>query len=789
MAFGTKALYADRDYGGNPGVYPNPRSSISNRSARTHGAAYGGDQPIDWVYDCVGLIMETASNAEFYFERDGKRMKKPDDTAGDKDALDAPKDLCGLLESPNPYMDYVEHIELSIIDLLLAGEFIWLKYGIDDEGKPQALYRLSPALVEVVADPNKFISRYEYTPPGASEPLKFRPEEIIHAKMPNPHNPYRGLGRIAGGPRTYDVELATTESLAQYYEQGTKLTGVLSSERRVPEPVFNRIRRQFANMYSGARNAYKVAVLESGLRFSPLQSSAADAQYDNLSRLSRDRILAMFRVPKPLLGNMEDSNYKMAEAQRVFDTKTMRPLLNRIERIITKGLTEAWDVRFRIDYQYVMPDEDRLKLAEVFATLPGVKVSEVRKQAGLDPLGTDEDNIVLNMPPTPEEKAAELAAKFPPLGAEGGRPPLPGNRPPGVPAGAGQPRRRGTLPTSQARIRERASQRKALDDVQERLDPLRTARVPTIELLAYNIGREIADANRQLERELERVILGDQKAVSDIIKRVKGARAWRTYTAALTTTFGRYAKDALDAARNQLRLIGFEPEPDVDFDAHEVANALVMRENGVKSIVGTLKERVIDQIAEGINRNYSTEQIVNGVSDEDYDGLKVMMIGYRQGQIETIAATEAQEYYNEGAIQVAEAAEHGYVMVTDGEDFDEPCVEANGQVWTIDEARARRTEHPNCRRTFYPVSLASPGAEPAASGKAMTEANTMPPKGIQVNVEPTEIPAPIVNVPAPVVNVPAPIVNVEAPAPEKPTKRRVTVSEDAKGQRVYEISE
>jgi HK97 family phage portal protein len=760
-AIGGKA-YGRDNYGAPPEIYPSPRTKVANRDAKTHVQAYGGDQAIDWVHDCVRLITETASNAPFYCEKNGVKLVAPDAPPTEKGEK-APSDLWGLLLEPNPYMDYVEFIELSLIDLLLAGEFIWYEHEKGDDGKPLALYRLNPALVQIVADPHKFIKQYEYTPPGASVPQVYKPEQIIHAKMPNPHNPYRGLGVVAGGPRVFDVELALTESLAQYYEQGTKLTGVLSSERRVPTPVFERIRRQFSNLYSGARNAYKVAVLENGLKFTGIQSNATEAGYVDVENLSRDRICYMFRVPKPLIGDFSEPNLKIADAQRIFDTKTMRPLLDKIEKVVSRGLTEAWGVDFKIDYHYVMPSEDRLKLAAQLSSLP-VKVRELREQAGLDPSTGDVklDETVLNDP-----------TKLPvmPAGGEGGRPPLPDHVPARTP-GAGQPRMRGTYPTAQARNRERVSQVKAMEDVQALIDPLYSARRPTVELLAANLQRELGSLSRDLEKDLERAVRGDQRGAADVLKRLKAARGWRVFTARATEAMMRFATEAMQTARNQHRLIGFDPDalPDLQL----IAAQLVNRENGIKSIVGTMKESVSRVVADGLAKGFTPEQIVAGVPGEDFPGLRMHMIDWRRGQAETIAKTEAQEYYNEGAIRVAEATEHTHVLVTDGEDFDEPCVQANGQVWPLDYAREHRTEHPRCTRTFYPMAI---GAEAglAAEGKALDPAGTTLAPNITLDLPAITLGDIVVDIPAPD---PAQV-RVDVAAPEaKPTRRRLTYAED-----------
>ncbi len=44
----------------------------------------------------------------------------------------------------------------------------------------------------------------------------------------------------------------------------------------------------------------------------------------------------------------------------------------------------------------------------------------------------------------------------------------------------------------------------------------------------------------------------------------------------------------------------------------------------------------------------------------------------------------------------------------DGEDTDEPCLEANGQTWTLEQYQSRILEHPNCTRNATPVPVAAP---------------------------------------------------------------------------------
>lgn len=407
-----------------------PRSRISNRAASRHTEAYGGDDPIGAVMDCCDFYAQTVSNALYHFERDGDPLEgdSQEPTAGATHGS-APTDLVNLLAAPNRTMEYTDLIELSVIDFLLAGEFFWFKNQTDPTGKPEELYRISPALMDVVPGrvaPKGFI----YHTPGG-EDLEMKPDEVVHVKRPNPHSPWRGLGVVSGDPRLYDTALAATESMAQYYEQGTRLSGVLESERTVPPNVLQKLKVEFPALYSGKRNHHKVAVLERGLKFRPLSATARDADYKATDDLTYERIAKAFKVPLPLLGAVGSADRQaVREAQRIFDNKIMRPFLNRLQRQVTKQLVSAWGLDWCIDYGYIMPIEDKLDLAQSLATLPGVRVREVRDLVDLKPLADDDpelewiDEAILNLPGQNRDQGGHPDQN---IGNEPGRNPNPAN--------------------------------------------------------------------------------------------------------------------------------------------------------------------------------------------------------------------------------------------------------------------------------------------------------------------------------------------------------------------------
>lgn len=702
------------------------RTPFGQREAGRHLQAYGGaNDAIDWVMDCVKLIIETASGAEYHFEKNGQKFVKQRALDAPPEIKEAPLMLTKLFEEPNPYMDYEELIELTLIDYLLVGNAYWLKWRTNDAGQPLALYRMAPPFIKVV--PGKFgIESYEYHVPG-NDPLFLPASEVMHFRQANPHSPYIGLGAIQGGSRMLDLELALTDTQASYYEKRAQPSMVVQSDRRIPKDVFKRLQIQLRQMYSGPRNAGALMVLESGLKYQSISPTAADAMFQQLTTLSRDRILAMFRVPGELLGINDATTAagSTSAAQRVFDTKTMRPMLNKFQKSISRNVVQAWGMDFKIEYDYIMPVEDRIRLTSSFAAIPGVRVREVREYAGLDALGDENDDIILNLPGT-DATALNTSAGHPDnnLTAEKGRPPNPQNTQAFPKAGQ-------ALPATAAAVRPKslaAAAKKAvsMEDVLQKLDEVLEAkameparldlasrvqrpddilledREAAVDEVVADMSSDILKAIHNLERglldEIENAVEG--KAPGDRIRsKIRASEAWKTFMAALSVIMEKAAKKALSTAVIQQGRLGNQPEDEIDYDA--LARELVYRTGGVRKISANLKNEVAQKVGKAL---------AEGQTRADLElAIREAMDFWRETHAETVALTEATHAYNEGIITVAELTGHTHLFVHDGREHDQPCIDADGQIWDIETAREHRLEHPRCRRAFTPVTPSEVG--------------------------------------------------------------------------------
>lgn len=420
---------------------------ISQRNAAHHAQAYGGKEAIDWVYDCVGLYADPAATADYVLTTlDGTKMVRASTKGTPKEYKVGPKALYDLLDRPNPYMLYDELMSLLVIDLLLVGNAYWYKWRVNSDGQPLALYRLAPSHVKIKPGPFGPES-YEYQPPGSRDKLLLNPNDVIHFRRPNPHSNYYGMGVIQGAGRSMDLELAITDTQASYFENKADPSLIIQSDRRIPRDIFRKLYAQLRSRTAGSGKSGELLLLENGLKATSLSATAAEAMFDALSRMSRDRVFTKFRANPMLLGIMDESagSNKVSDMRREFDTATLQPFLRRLSSVISATLAEAYGVRYFINHRSILSVEDQLKVAESIAVMPYVKVREVRRQ--YEEFGIEEstgdpeiDEKLLNEPtpnankngmvtlPDGTQVRADKVGADAPIGSEPGRPPLPGNK-------------------------------------------------------------------------------------------------------------------------------------------------------------------------------------------------------------------------------------------------------------------------------------------------------------------------------------------------------------------------
>jgi HK97 family phage portal protein len=296
-------------------------------------ATYGGTDEATWaVFACASMIAATGASYEYHFT-------KPDT---EEKVENAPPDLVQLFKRPAVELTYFDWMEDVYLDLELIGNSYWYKSGASGLGQPDEILRLDPSYITIVVD--KAGRKAGYVMEVQGQKIPYTLDEIIHYRYRNPLNPHYGMGTVEALIREIEADITESAHVTAFFTNGARIAGILTVSDTLNETQFERLKAQFHETYGGAQNAYKTLLAEQAATFTPITQPPPGSGVIELRRLQKDAILSGFGVPAVLLGGiLENANYKMEEAQHVFD-RAMYPKAKRVEERTEIDLASLWKI-------------------------------------------------------------------------------------------------------------------------------------------------------------------------------------------------------------------------------------------------------------------------------------------------------------------------------------------------------------------------------------------------------------------------------------------------------------
>lgn len=340
-----------------------------------------------WVYACIRAIAEEIANMKF-------RLYEVKKDGTNEEIFE--HELLDLLDGVNPLQTGYELKYLTSAHLEAVGNSYWRLEGVKSEtDKPTAIYILDPVHMRIIRDSSPVsVAGYKYT--EKTRVTNFQPYEILHLKYPNPADQIEGVGTIQSLAQWIDSDNYATEFNRRFFLNGAKIGGLLESENALTTVQIEQLRRSFENVYKGWENAYKVAILPKGTKYSEMGTSQKDMDFANLQSMMRDKILAGFRVPKTVLGITEDVNRANAEATNyVFALRTIKPKMQLIVSYLNEFLVPRYGDNLYLDFASPVPEDRLLKIQELQVAMAGqpvMSVNEAREEYfGLDGVERGDD--------------------------------------------------------------------------------------------------------------------------------------------------------------------------------------------------------------------------------------------------------------------------------------------------------------------------------------------------------------------------------------------------------------
>ncbi len=332
------------------------------------------------VYACVRILAETIASLPLHTYINTE--------TGKEKARNHP--LYPLLSSsPNPEMTSFVFRETLMGHLLLWGNS-YSQIIRDGSGKIIALYPLLPDKIAVKRSEKGEIY-YVYNKDGQEYIL--HAYEVLHI----PGLGFDGLigySPIAMAKNAIGMAIATEEYGAKFFSNGANPGGVLEHPGVVKDP--QRIRESWNAVYQGTSNAHRVAVLEEGMKFSPIGIPPEQAQFLETRKYQTEEICRIFRVPPHLVGDLERATFSNIEHQSIsFVVHTIRPWLVRIEQSINKALftskeKENYFVSFVVEGLLRGDYESRMRGYSIGIQNGFMSPNDIRSLENLNPIPSEE---------------------------------------------------------------------------------------------------------------------------------------------------------------------------------------------------------------------------------------------------------------------------------------------------------------------------------------------------------------------------------------------------------------
>ena len=287
------------------------------------------------VYSCVRILSEAVAGLPLH-------LYKYTDSGGKAMALD--HSLYRLLhDEPNPEMSSFVFRETLMTHLLLWGN-AYAQIIRNGKNEIVALYPLMPNKMSVDRDENGRLYYTYYR--GSDEAIKnkefavtLQPSDVLHI----PGLGFDGLvgySPIAMAKNAIGMAIACEEYGAKFFANGAAPGGVLEHPGTIKDP--QRVRESWQSTFGGSGNANKIAVLEEGMKYTPIGISPEQAQFLETRKFQINEIARIFRVPPHMVGDLEKSSFSNIEQQSLeFVKYTLDPWVIRWEQSIQRSLLNS----------------------------------------------------------------------------------------------------------------------------------------------------------------------------------------------------------------------------------------------------------------------------------------------------------------------------------------------------------------------------------------------------------------------------------------------------------------
>lgn len=317
------------------------RSPVENRSLNGQSFPFGvssSGKPVNErsamqmtaVYACVRILAESIASLPLHLYEQNE--------LGNKEKAKSHPLYFIVHDEPNSEMTSFIFRETLMTHLLLWGN-AYAQVIRNGKGEVISLYPLMPNKMRVKRDAKTGAIVYDYLHDKGTVSLSS--SEILHI----PGLGFDGLvgySPIAMAKNAIGMAMATEEYGAKFFANGAQPGGVLEHPGIIKDP--ERVRDSWSSTFGGSGNSNKIAVLEEGMKYTPIAISPDQAQFLETRKFQINEIARIFRVPPHMVGDLEKSSFSNIEQQSLeFVKYTLDPWVSRWEQALNRALIPKSD--------------------------------------------------------------------------------------------------------------------------------------------------------------------------------------------------------------------------------------------------------------------------------------------------------------------------------------------------------------------------------------------------------------------------------------------------------------
>lgn len=364
------------------------------------------------VYSIVSLLAQSAAMTPWRLYKkapqDGRQRYTTGDRGSDQRTEVIQHAALSLWNKPNDFVTGFEYREGANQHQELTGETIWV-LNREVATFPTSMWLVRPDRMEPVPSPDDYLHGWIYTGPNG-EQIPLQLDEIIIEKLPNPMDPFRGMGPVAAILPNIEQQRYATDYQRNLFLNGASPGGIIAVDRRLTDPEWDELTARWRETHQGVARAGRVGILENGSSWIPNGQNNKDLEYGNLRLANRDELREAWRIHKAMLGTTEDVNRANAQTgQEVFVSWQDIPRLERRKDTLNNKLLPMFGASgggVEFDYDDPSPGNREADNEELAAK---ATAAQTLVNAGYDP------HDVLEVVGLPDMDVLETATQAPAL--------------------------------------------------------------------------------------------------------------------------------------------------------------------------------------------------------------------------------------------------------------------------------------------------------------------------------------------------------------------------------------